>query len=435
MDVAQWLRSLGLAQYEQAFRDNAVDADILPRLTGEDLKELGVHAVGHRRKLLDAISQLDRSLANPGNIGVEAERRQLTVMFCDLVESTTLASTLDPEEYRAVLSAYHEACSGIVAECRGYVAKYMGDGVLAYFGYPQAHEDDAVRAVRAGLALAEEVGRVPVPFGVDPLRARVGIATGVVVVGDLVGAGAAQERSVVGETPNLAARLQTLAAPGAVVIAPATWRLLGSGFYLDDLGPQNLKGFAAPVGLWQVLGPRAVESRFEAHGTRTASLVGRAEELRLLAQRWEQVRGGDGQVALLSGEAGIGKSRVAREFRDHVRPEPHTEVQCQCSPFFSNSPLHSFVERIERDAGFRQDDTPGERLVKLETFLAQATDDVLTVAPVFAAMLSLPTSDRYGPSPYDPGQQRELMMEALIGYLLGLARRQPLLRFCRKLEV
>ncbi|MBM6583738.1 AAA family ATPase [Microvirga sp. BT689] len=427
MDVAQWLRSLGLAQYEQAFRDNAVDDDILPRLTGEDLKELGVHAVGHRRKLLDAISHLDRSLANPANIGVEAERRQLTVMFCDLVESTSLASTLDPEEYRAVLRAYHEACSGTVAEFGGFVAKYMGDGVLAYFGYPQAHEDDAVRAVRAGLALTEEVARAPVPSGVDLLRARVGIATGVVVVGDLVGAGAAQERSVVGETPNLAARLQTLAAAGAVVIAPATRRLLGSGFNLADLGPQHLKGFAAPIEAWQVLGARVVESRFEAHGPGDTPLIGRVEELRLLAQRWEQAKDGDGQVAWVTGEAGIGKSRLAREFRDHVRPEPHTDVQCQCSPFFSNSPLHPFVERIERDAGICQDDTPSERLAKLETLLAHATDDILTVAPVFAAMLSLPTDDRYGPFPYDPGQQRELTMEALIGYLLGLARRQPLL--------
>jgi class 3 adenylate cyclase/tetratricopeptide (TPR) repeat protein len=427
VDVAQWLRSLGLAQYEQAFRDNAVDADILPRLTGEDLKELGVHAVGHRRKLLDAISHLDRSLANPANIGVEAERRQLTVMFCDLAGSTALASALDPEEYRTILNAYHDVCAGIVTAFGGFVAKYMGDGVLAYFGYPQAHEDDAARAVRAGLALTEQVARAPVPSGVHPLCARIGIATGLVVVGDLIGAGAAQERSVVGETPNLAARLQTFAAPGAVVIAPATRRLLGSGFNLADLGPQHLKGFAAPIEAWQVLGARVVESRFEAHGPGDTPLIGRVEELRLLAQRWEQAKGGNGQVAWLSGEAGIGKSRVAHEFRDRLRPEPHSDMQCQCSPFFSNSPLHPFVERIERDAGFRQDDGPGARLVKLEALLAQATHEVLTVAPVFAAMLSLATDDRYEPSPYDPGQQRERMMEALIGYLLGLARQHPLL--------
>jgi class 3 adenylate cyclase/tetratricopeptide (TPR) repeat protein len=427
VDVAQWLRSLGLEQYEKAFRDNAVDAETLPRLTSDDLKELGVHAVGHRRNLLDAIAQLERSPAHPANVGAEAERRQLTVMFCDLVGSTALASALDPEEYRAILNAYHGACARTVAAFGGFVAKYMGDGVLAYFGYPQAHEDDTVRAVRAGLTLTEEVAHVPVPSGLDPLRARVGIATGLVVVGDLIGAGAAQERSVVGETPNLAARLQALARPGAVVIAQATRRLLGSGFNLSDLGPQHLKGFAAPVEVWQVLGARAVESRFEAHGAGTTPLIGRTEELRVLAQRWEQAKSGDGQVVWLSGEAGIGKSRVAHEFRDRLQSEPHADVQCQCSPFFSNSPLHPFVERIERDAGFRQDDRPGTRLVKLESLLAQATDDVLTVAPVFAAMLSLPTDDRYGLSPYDPGQQRELTMEALIGYLLGLSRQRPLL--------
>jgi class 3 adenylate cyclase/tetratricopeptide (TPR) repeat protein len=427
VDVAQWLRSLGLAQYEQAFRDNAVDADTLPRLTSDDLKELGVHPVGHRRKLLDAIARLDGSPAHPANTGAEAERRQLTVMFCDLVGSTALANALDPEEYRPILSAYHEACARTVTEFGGFVAKYMGDGVLAYFGYPQAHEDDAVRAVRAGLALTEAVARVPVLSGVAALRARVGAATGLVVVGDLVGAGSSQERSVVGETPNLAARLQSLAPPGAVVIAPATKRLLGNEFNLSDLGPQNLKGFAAPVAAWQVLGTSAVESRFEAHGTGDTPLIGRSDELRLLAQRWEQARSGGGQVAWLSGEAGIGKSRVAREFRALLRSEPHTDVQCQCSPFFSNSPLHPFVERIERDAGLRLDDTPGARLVKLETLLAQATDEVLAIAPAFAGMLSLPVGDRYGPSPYDPGQQRELTIEALIRYLLGLAQRRPLL--------
>lgn len=427
MDVAQWLRSLGLAQYEQAFRDNAVDVDTLPRLTSDDLKEIGVQAVGHRRKLLDAIAHLDRSLAHPADVDAEAERRQLTVMFCDLVESTALASALDPEEYRAILNAYHGVCARTVAAFGGFVAKYMGDGVLAYFGYPQAHEDDAVRAVRASLALTEEVPHVLVPSGMDPLRTRIGIATGLVVVGDLVGTGSAQERNVVGETPNLAARLQALAPPSAVLIAPATRRLLHSEFNVADLGPQHLKGFAAPVEAWQVLGTRSFESRFEAHGSGDAPLIGRVEELRLLAQRWEQAKSGGGQVVWVSGEAGIGKSRVAHEFRDCVQSEPHAEVQCQCSPFFSNSPLHPFVERIERDAGIRQDDPPDQRLVKLESLLAQATDDVGTAAPLLAAMLELPTDDRYGPSPYDPAQQRELTMEVLIRYLLGRAEQQLLL--------
>jgi class 3 adenylate cyclase/tetratricopeptide (TPR) repeat protein len=446
VDVAEWLRSLGLMQYEQAFRDNAVDAETLPRLTSDDLKELGVHAVGHRRKLLDAIAHLNatpilaiggglsstersvaQSASSPPLLQSGAERRQLTVMFCDLVGSTALASTLDPEEYRAILSAYHGTCAETTAKFGGFVAKYMGDGVLAYFGYPQAHEDDAIRAVRTGLALTEDVARVAVPSGLDPLRARVGIATGLVVVGDLIGTGAAQEQSVVGETPNLAARLQTLAPPDGVVIAPATRRLLGSEFKLADLGLQDLKGFAEPVAAWQVLGTAAVESRFEAHSTVATPLIGRAEELGRLAQRWEQARSGDGQVVLLSGEAGIGKSRLAREFRDAVQSEPHAWVQYQCSPFFSNSPLHPFIEQIERAAGSREEETPEERLVKLEVLLAQVTDDVLAIAPLLATMLSIPCGDRYALSPHDPQRQRELTIEALIKSVLGQARRQPLL--------
>ncbi len=427
MDVAQWLQSLGLAQYEQAFRNNAVDADTLPRLTSEDLKELGVHAVGHRRKLLDAISRLDRSPAQPAEIGAEAERRQLTVMFCDLVGSTALASALDPEDYRAILHAYHHACAETVVRFGGFVAKYMGDGVLAYFGYPQAHEDDAARAVRAGLAMVEEVTRVAVPFDLDRLRARIGIATGLVVVGDLIGTGVAQEQSVVGETPNLAARLQALAPPGGVVIAPATRRLLGSEFNVINLGAEDLKGFAKPVPVWQVLGTRAVESRFAAHRTGTAPLVGRGGALATLARCWAQARDREGQVVLLSGEAGIGKSRVAQEFRDRLRSEPHADVECQCSPFFGNSPLHPFVERIERDAGFRPEDTPDGRLAKLEILLAPVADGVSAIGPLLATMLSLPIEDRYGPFSFDPQRQRELTMEALIGYLLGLAQPQPLL--------
>jgi class 3 adenylate cyclase/tetratricopeptide (TPR) repeat protein len=446
VDVAQWLRSLGLAQYEQAFRDNAVDAEILARLTSDDLKDIGVTAVGHRRKLLEAIALLGGAPAAPSGArprpptrrparpvapaprsGPDAERRQLTVMFCDLVGSTALASALDPEDYRAILRAYHEACAGTVVRFGGFVAKYMGDGVLVYFGYPQAHEDDAPRAVRAGLALTEEVTGIPVQSGLPRLRARVGIATGLVVVGDLIGTGVAQEQSVVGETPNLAARLQSLAPPGGVVIAPVTRRLLGSDFNIIGLGPLGLKGFAEPVPVWQVLSTRAVESRFAAHRTGTAPLVGRDRELATLAHLWAQTCDGKGQVVLLSGEAGIGKSRVAQEFRDRLRSEMHSNVQWQCSPFYSNSPLHPFVEWIEQAAGFRPEDTPDGRLVKLEILLAPVADEVSAIAPLFATMLSLPIEDRYGPFPFDPRRQRELTMEALVGYLLGLARRQPIL--------
>ncbi len=449
MDVAQWLRSLGLAQYERAFRDNAVDVDTLPRLTSEDLKELGVTAVGHRRKLLDAIARLndtsglaakdrlgrvergvERSPSRPAPVHSGAERRQLTVMFCDLVGSTALASALDPEEYRAILSAYHSACTATIARFNGFVAKYMGDGVLAYFGYPQAHEDDGVRAVRAGLALVEEVTHLAGPSGFEFLRARVGIATGLVVVGDLIGMGASQEESVVGETPNLAARLQTLAPPGGVVIAPATRRLLGSEFNLTDLGLQDLKGFAAPITAWQVLSLSMFESRFDAHSTGATPLIGRAEELGRLARLWEQAKAGDGQVVLLSGEAGIGKSRLAREFRGRLQPEPYTAQQYQCSPFFSNSPLYPFIEQIERGADFREENTPEERLVKLETLVAQATDDVSALAPLVATMLSIPAGERYALPLQDPQQQRELTIKALISSILGLAQRSPLFLLC-----
>lgn len=445
MEVVQWLRSLGLAQYEQAFRDHGVDAETLSRLTSDDLKELGVTAVGHRRKLLDAIARLSDTSGlavkdRLGRIGRSVEqsaswsapvhsgagRRQLTVMFCDLVGSTALASALDPEEYRAILNAYHSACTATIARFGGFVAKYMGDGVLAYFGYPQAHEDDGVRAVRAGLALVEEVTHLAVPPRFEFLRARVGIATGLVVVGDLIGMGASQEESVVGETPNLAARLQTLAPPGGVVIAPATRRLLGGEFNLTDLGLQDLKGFAAPIAAWQVLGLSVVETRFDAHSTGATPLIGRAEELGRLARRWAQARAGDGQVVLLSGEAGIGKSRLAREFRGRLQTEPYIARQYQCSPFFSNSPLYPFIEQIEREAVFREEDSPEERLVKLETLLAQATDEGPALVPFLATMLSIPAGERYALPLEDPQQQRELTIKVLISSILGLAQRSPL---------
>src|SRR5438874_7103889 len=278
MDVADWLRGLGLEQYEPAFRANEIDARVLPSLTAEDLKDLGVTLVGHRRRLLDAIAELGPDAPPaPRSAPAEAERRQLTVMFCDLVGSTALSTRLDPEDLREVIGAYHRAVAEIVARFDGFVAKYMGDGVLVYFGYPQAHEDDAERAVRAGLASVEAVGRLDVKSA--KLQARVGIATGLVVVGDLIGEGSAQEQSVVGETPNLAARLQALAEPDAVVIAAGTRRLLGDLFEYRDLGVIEVKGIAGPVPAWEVLRPSAVESRFEAfHATALTPLVGREEE-------------------------------------------------------------------------------------------------------------------------------------------------------------
>ena len=316
MDLAAWLRGLDLGQYEAAFRDNDIDAAVLPELTAEDLISIGVTSVGHRRKLLSAIAALRATDIPPdpipptapsggsplpapgtpspgghpgappraaeGRAAAEAERRQLTIMFCDLVGSTPLATRLDPEDLRDVIGAYHRAVAEVVASFEGFVAKYMGDGVLAYFGYPRAHEDAAERAVRAGLALVEAVPRLEL-VSQGGLQVRIGIATGLVVVGDLTGSGEAQERGVVGETPNLAARLQTAAPPGTVVIASSTRRLTGGHFDYRELGGVALKGFDEPLSAWQVLAESRVEGRFEAQREIGLSpLIGREEELELL---------------------------------------------------------------------------------------------------------------------------------------------------------
>ena len=319
-------------------QDNEVDAEVLPRLTAEDLKEVGVAAVGHRRKLLDAIARLSEP-AKPAPSPSQAERRQLTVMFVDLVGSTALSARLDPEEMRELLRAYQQAVAAEVERQGGRVAKYLGDGVLAYFGFPRAHEDDAERAVRAGLAAVAATAGLPAAHGAS-LAARAGIATGVVVVGDLIGEGAAREEAVVGDTPNLAARLQALAEPGTVVIAERTRQLVGGLFEYADLGPVAAKGFPEPVRAFRVLRAGAAESRFEALRPTLAPLVGRGEELELLLRGWRQAKDGDGRLVLLSGEPGIGKSRLLAEFEDRLRDEPHVRLRYFCSPHHEDSALH-----------------------------------------------------------------------------------------------
>jgi class 3 adenylate cyclase len=426
VDIAAWLHSLGMQQYEAAFRDNAIDAAILPELTADDLKDLGVNLVGHRRRLLTAIAAL-RSEDRPGPAAPSdqatppsvAERRQLTVMFCDLVGSTPLSARLDPEDLRGIIGAYHRCVAEIVEGFGGFVARYMGDGGLVYFGYPQAHEDDAERATRCGLAL---VDRVPQLHQAEELHARVGIATGLVVVGDEV-----VEHDVAGDTPNLAARLQALAEPDAVVIAAGTRRLVGDLFEYRDLGEIELKGIAGPVSAWQVLRPSVVASRFEAlRGSALSPLVGRDKEIDLLLRRWERAKSDDGQVVLVSGEPGIGKSRIAAALEERVSPEPHVRLRYFCSPYHQDSALYPFIDQLRRAAAFARDDTPASRLEQLEALLsgaAPAEGD----AVLLADLLSLPASERHPLPNLSPQRKKDRTLEALIRQLEGLARQQPLL--------
>ena len=412
MDIAGWLRGLGMQQYEAAFRDNAIDLEVLPELTEPDLEKLGV-LLGHRKRMLRAIGALAEAPVVPERPArADAERRQLTVMFCDLVGSTELSARLDPEDMRGILGAYHRAVADAVKSFDGFVAKYMGDGVLVYFGYPQAHEDDAERAVRAGLGVIETVSRLDVKS--VELQARIGIATGLVVVGDLIGEGSAQEQSVVGESPNLAARLQALAAPGAVVIAAATRRLVGDLFEYRDLGTVEVKGIAGPVPAWQALRPSAVASRFEAlRGAAFSPLVGRDEEIDLLLRRWARAKAGDGQVVLLAGEPGIGKSRLTAELAERLRAQRHVRMRYFCSPYHQDSALFPFIDHLQRASGFARDDLPAAKLGKLEALLSSAAPAEEDVA-LITDLLSLPASERHPLPNLSPQRKKERTLEALL---------------------
>ena len=434
-DVTKWLDGHGLGRYAGAFEENEIGIADIPLLTQDDLREMGL-PIGPRRRFL-TLARADKalvgtetptpaSLTDPTPTSGEAERRQLTVMFCDLVGSTELSQSLDPEDLREINRAYQDACKSAIERYDGYVARYMGDGVLAYFGYPQAHEDDAERAIHAGLGVVDSVAGLR-DEKMD-LAVRVGIATGPVVVGDLIGEGASQESAVVGETPNLAARLQALAAKNTVIIGLGTHDLTGERFEYEDLSEQILKGIAEPVRAWRVKDKRDQGSRFETiHVDHISPMVGRDEELEILHRRWQRADEGEGQVVLISGEAGIGKSRLSRGIRERISNQPHAILSYQCSPFHVNSTLHPIISHLERSAKFVGGDSNGQKLDKLEALMDPAGRSNHKAMALFASLLSLNAEERYGPLGGTAPHIKDWTLAALLERVEHLASKQCVL--------
>ena len=433
--VRGWLEAHGLGSLAGLFEENLIDEEALLELTDSDLIELGL-ALGPRVKLRGALKDLQRqgweglradampsSQAKPAQA---AERRQLTVMFVDLVDSTGLAGKLDPEDMSAVLRTYQDTCAGAITRFDGHVARYMGDGILAYFGWPQAHEDEVAQAVRAGLAITDAVSHLPQPEDL-PLAARVGIATGWVVVGDLVGDEEAQERVVVGETPNLASRLQGAAEPGQVVVSEGTRRLLHARFDLEDLGEHEFKGIEQPSRVFAVVSERTVESRFEATSEALLPMVGRDHELGLILERWDQASSGHGQGMLLVGEAGIGKSRILRALLDALSEQKHMRIRFQCSPYHVDSALWPVVQQVRFTSGITASDSAGERLDKLETTIGIAGGEDREFAQLIEGLMSADGVRPPGSLDLTPEVQRARTLEGLVRWLRLLADRQPVL--------
>jgi class 3 adenylate cyclase/predicted ATPase len=440
-DLHKWLDGLGLGKYADVFAENEIELGDVSHLSEGDLREIGL-PMGPRKRVLSAASELSptdpptaaaaseepahRTSSVPA---ADAERRQLTVMFCDLVGSTELSQQLDPEELREINRAYQDTAKTAIERYEGYVARYMGDGVLAYFGYPQAHEDDAERSIHAGLGLVRamaELDAVADSGEAIELAVRVGIATGPVVVGDIIGEGASQESAVVGETPNVAARLQGIATPNTVVVASSTHDLEAGQFEYEDLGDHTVKGIAQPVHAWRVIAASAVEGRFEAvYRTGLTAFVGRDLEIALLMERWQAAKEGDGQVALLSGEAGIGKSRIMQVLRERLDAEPHTRVRYQCSPYHTSSAMYPVAQQLELAAGFTAEDSADAKLDKLEYVLARATEPAPEDIALFAALLSIPVRNRYAPLDLPPQAQKERTLRALIDQVEAHSARQP----------
>ena len=439
-DIETWLRELSLGKYVLAFAEAEIELTDLQFLDDDDLKDLGL-PMGPRRRAIEAIKRLsdnpDTRVAEvqakpaslpeaaslPQTSTSDAERRHLTVMFIDLVSSTEMAGRIDAEDMRNVITNYQNTVAGVVSRYEGFVAKFMGDGVLCYFGWPRANEDDAERAVRAGLSIIDTVKNMKAADG-TPLATRIGIATGVVIVGDLIGSGATQEAAVVGETPNLAARLQGVAEPNQIVLPKETQRLLGNTYTLRSMGDQALKGISGSVEAFVVEGEASVESRFAARQSGTLTpIVGRDREIELMLERWALARSGQGQLLIVSGEAGIGKSRITRAVIDEIGRDDHIRMTYQCSPYHADSAFYPVIQQMSFAAGINQADTPDERLDKIEVLLGADNDALKFVAP----MMGLDGEARYGKLDLTPAQQRARTMQALTGLLVEQARDKPLL--------
>ena len=431
--ASRWLDEVGLGRYAELFAQNRIDLDILQDLTEADLAELAL-PLGDRKRLLRAIASSAEapnvsggsaagrrpSLARPKTAA--AERRQLTVMFCDMVGSTALSAQFDPEDLRDVIAAYRETCARIVVRYDGFIARYVGDGIMVYFGYPMAHEDDAERAVLTGLEIVRAVSkqsRESPGRPAAPAAVRIGIATGLVVVGDVTGDSTEEYDSAVGETPNLAARLQALAPENGVVIAPSTRSLLSGRFEYADLGSQSLKGISAPVRAWLVVRPRRSESRFAATvDSGLTPMIDREEEIALLLKRWQQAKAVEGQVVLLSGEPGIGKSRIIQEFRQQTSGESYQYMAFQCTPYSISTPLYPFIRQLNLLVDNTSDTRPQLSLQQLRASLAPRTGQVAPMTPSLAASL-VPANE------LSPQRQKDETVAALVDHLLGLAREKP----------
>ncbi len=427
-DIEPWLESLGLEKYAKIFASHDIDLAVAPDLTEQDLEKLGL-SLGHRRKFIAAAAKLRANSASsasaparaqsPSQAAPQVERRQVTVVFTDLVGSTVLASELDPEDMSRLLRGYRDVCTAVIGKYDGFIAQYLGDGVLAYFGFPQAQEHAAERAVRAGLEIIEEVGRLKRPDG-RPLQARAGIATGLVVAGEASGAGAEGEQTVVGDTPNLAARLQSLAEPGCVLVGPTTHQLTGDFFEYLFVGEHEVKGFREPVAMWRALGESAIESRFAAaHAAAAGPMVGRERELAFLSDAWRRATQGNGHVVLVSGEAGMGKSRLLEALAERVREEPHRLLRAQCSPYHRNSVLFPLTQLLRHRLDVRRELSSAENLQRIDGMLTRIGRPSRLARLLLAELLDVPSEDALSPVEMTPAQRKNETLAILEDFLMA----------------